>query len=87
MTTLSPGCSRDFGWAWDSWPHTALFQLVSFVLFFFLMPEGRNQFKKKGIYLALLILAVSSLPVLIWNAQNDWITVTHLGSRAGLETA
>ena len=67
--------------------YTALFQLVSFVLFLFLMPEGRNQFKKKGIYLALLILAVSSLPVLIWNAQNDWITVTHLGSRAGLETA
>lgn len=67
--------------------YTALLQLVSFVLVFLMLPEGRNQFKKKGFYLALLILALCSLPVLLWNAQNDWITVTHLGSRAGLENA
>ena len=64
--------------------YTALFQLVSFVLFFALLPEARCQFRKKGIYLALGMVALSTVPVLLWNAQNDWITITHLESRAGL---
>ena len=64
--------------------YTELFQIVSFFTFFLLVPEARDQFRKKGIWLALTVVALSSLPVLAWNAQNDWITVTHLHSRAGL---
>jgi 4-amino-4-deoxy-L-arabinose transferase-like glycosyltransferase/membrane-associated phospholipid phosphatase len=67
--------------------YTALLQLVSFALVFMCMPESRRQLKRPGPYMALVILALSTLPVLIWNAGNDWITVTHLGSRAGLGTA
>ncbi len=65
--------------------YTALFQLVSFVLFFLLWPKARAQFVKKGFWLAMGVMALGFIPVAAWNAQNDWITVTHLGSRAGLE--
>ena len=86
-------CTRS--WLWTGlWlglgflaKYTALLQLVSFALVFALMPESRRQLKRPGVWLALSILGLSALPVLVWNAQHDWITVTHLGSRAGLETA
>ncbi len=32
----------------------------------------------------LLVLLVCTTPVVIWNAQNDWITVRHLIERTGL---
>ncbi len=65
--------------------YTALFQLVSFVLFFLLWPPARRQFARKGFWLGMGVMALGFIPVVAWNAQNDWITVTHLGSRAGLE--
>lgn len=66
--------------------YTALLQIVSFFLFFLVLPEARSQFRKKGIWMALGVVVLSTIPVLVWNAQNDWITVTHLHSRAGLGT-
>lgn len=66
--------------------YTALFQLVSIALVLVLLPKARRQLVGKGLWLALGLLALSTVPVLVWNAQHDWITVTHLGSRAGLET-
>jgi hypothetical protein len=34
----------------------------------------------------LLILALCTLPVLIWNAQNGWVTVRHVAENAGLSS-
>ncbi|MBI5772620.1 MAG: glycosyltransferase family 39 protein, partial [Verrucomicrobia bacterium] len=67
--------------------YTALFQLVSWAMFLLLWPSARAQLRRPGPWLALLVTAVCTLPVLIWNSQNGWITLTHLGSRAGLEAA
>src|ERR1019366_8561128 len=40
--------------------------------------------KKSGPWLGLLMFGVCTLPVLIWNAQHDWITGRHLAGDAGL---
>ena len=79
-------------WAWTGvWmgcgflsKYTALFQLLSFAVFFAMWKPARKQITRPGPWLALGILALSTIPVLVWNAQNDWITVTHLGERGGL---
>jgi 4-amino-4-deoxy-L-arabinose transferase-like glycosyltransferase len=65
--------------------YTALFQWLSWIMFFILVPNARRQFRRPGIYLALLIVAVSAVPVVIWNAQNHWITLFHLANRGGLD--
>ncbi len=65
--------------------YTALFQLLYWGVFFLLWPPAARQLRRPGPWLALLILVVCTLPVLVWNQQNNWITVTHLQSRAGLE--
>ena len=67
--------------------YTALIQLVSWGLFFACWPPARAALRRPGPWLALAVVALSTLPVLIWNAQHDWITVTHLAERGGLATA
>ncbi|MCF7669642.1 MAG: glycosyltransferase family 39 protein [Verrucomicrobia bacterium] len=65
--------------------YIALAQLISFALFFALHKPARAQLKKPGPYLALLLLALGTLPVIIWNYRHDWATVTHLGERGVLD--
>ena len=67
--------------------YTALFQLLCWAFVFVLWPPARKHLSKAGPWLALLVLALSSVPVLVWNAQNGWITVTHLSERGGLDQA
>jgi hypothetical protein len=40
--------------------------------------------KKPGPYLALLINLLCTIPVIIWNAQHQWITVDHVAFNAGV---
>ncbi len=65
--------------------YTGLFQFLSWAVFFALWPGARRQLRRPGPYLALLIVALSTIPVLIWNSQHHWITVTHIESRGGLD--
>jgi membrane-associated phospholipid phosphatase len=60
--------------------YTNLFQLASWALVFALVPSTRKQLKTPGPYLALLIVALCSLPIVIWNAQHGWITVEHVAT-------
>ncbi len=39
--------------------------------------HGLALFKARGLYLAALVAAVMVSPVLIWNAQNDWVSFTY----------
>src|SRR6266436_1273135 len=66
--------------------YTALFQWLCWAVFFILWKPGRALLKRPGPYLALLVNALCALPVLVWNAQHAWITVTHLEERGGLDT-
>lgn len=52
--------------------------LFSWAFFFLLSKPARKQLKKPGIYMALGISLLFSLPVLIWNYQNDWISYHHV---------
>lgn len=64
--------------------YTALVQVVSIVLFLVAWPKGRSQFRRPGFYAMLGVILLSMTPVVIWNAQNDWITCRHLFERTGL---
>jgi membrane-associated phospholipid phosphatase len=66
---------------------TALFQLLSWAVFFVLWKPARASLRTKGPWLALVINALASIPVLVWNAQNGWATVKHLENRSGLDRA
>lgn len=64
--------------------YTAAYLIVCWTMFFLLWPPARPHLRKPGPYLALLILGLCTLPVLIWNSQNNWITVRHVTENAGL---
>lgn len=67
--------------------YTSLFQLACWALFFILWPPARAHLRRSGPYLALVVNVLCMTPVLIWNAQRDWITVTHVGDRADFGSA
>jgi len=64
--------------------YTELFQFLCWAVFFAFWPPARKQLRRPGPYLALLVNLICALPVLIWNAQHDWITVAHVEGDAGL---
>jgi len=66
--------------------YTAMLQLICWALFFALQPAARSHLKKMGPWLALGIFGLCTLPVLVWNAQHGWITVTHVAGDAGLHS-
>jgi hypothetical protein len=82
-------------WAWTGlWmgldflsKYTALFQWLSWAVFFVFWPPARKQLRRPGPWLALGINLLCTLPVLYWNWQHEWITVTHLANRSGLDNA
>jgi hypothetical protein len=59
------------------------YQLLSWIIFFILWPPARKSLRTPGLYLALLINAICTLPVLLWNQQHGWITVQHVAENAG----
>ncbi|MFO1488133.1 MAG: glycosyltransferase family 39 protein [Verrucomicrobiota bacterium] len=63
--------------------YTQLFQLLSWVVLFILWKPSRVHLRRPGPYLALLINLAGTIPVLLWNARHDWITVTHVAERGG----
>ena len=62
--------------------YTNLVQWVCWALFFILWAPARKQLRRPGPYVALLLNALLSLPVLIWNYQHHWVTVTHVSQDA-----
>ncbi|MCB1128349.1 MAG: glycosyltransferase family 39 protein, partial [Verrucomicrobiae bacterium] len=84
------GRTRDWAWVgiWSALgflsKYSSLFQWVSFFLFLVAWRPARRHLFRPGPYLGLLINALALVPVWIWNAQHEWITLTHLHDRAGL---
>ncbi len=62
--------------------YTELVQWVSWLLVFILWAPARKQLRRPGPYLALLLNLLLALPVLIWNSQRGWVTVTHVAEDA-----
>jgi len=63
--------------------YTELLQLLCWAVFFALWAPARKHLRGPGPYLALLVNAICALPVIAWNAQHGWITVTHVAQNAG----
>lgn len=63
--------------------YAALYQVICWIVFFSLWKPARAHLRKPGPYLALIIILLCTLPVLVWNAQHDWITIKHVGDNAG----
>jgi len=63
--------------------YTEMLQIVCWVVFFILWKPARAHLRKPGPYLAFLINVICTAPVLIWNQQHQWITVTHVEGNAG----
>ncbi len=64
--------------------YTAMLQVICWAIFFAAQPSARAQLRKAGPWLALGIFFLCTLPVVIWNAQHNWITITHVAGDAGL---
>ncbi len=64
--------------------YTAVVQVISIAIFLLARPELRPEFRKPGLYAMLGAILLCTTPVLVWNAQNDWITFVHLIERTGL---
>lgn len=63
--------------------YTSVFIWLGVLLF--ILIYRRNWFKKKSLYLAMLVSLSVQVPVIIWNIQNHFISFTYQGGRvAGL---
>lgn len=60
-------------------------QWASFALFFLFCPSARSQLRRPGPWLAIGLNLLATLPVILWNQQHNWITMTHLKERSSLE--
>jgi hypothetical protein len=67
--------------------YTNAFQLLSILLLLTASRRWRGQLLKPGFYILLLVFALCTIPVFVWNAQHDWITFTHLKERGSLDQA
>lgn len=65
--------------------YTNALLLLSIALLLIVHRRWRGQLRKPGPYLAIGVFLLCTIPVLIWNQQNDWITVTHLKERGDLD--
>lgn len=58
--------------------YTNALQLLSLFVLLVCSRRWRPLLLKPGLYVMLAVFALCTLPVFIWNSQNDWITFTHL---------
>lgn len=64
--------------------YTMVLWIASLAAFFLFHPGYRHFLFHRGPWLMGLATAVVSLPILIWNIQNDWVSFHHVSALAGL---
>jgi hypothetical protein len=64
--------------------YTMALWLPSLVLFLLTSPAHRRLLRQRGLWLACAVAGVCCLPILVWNAGHDWVTVRHVLRLAGL---
>ena len=47
------------------------------ILAYFLFSDLRKYFLSAHLYLAALLALIVCSPILVWNAQNDWVSISH----------
>jgi 4-amino-4-deoxy-L-arabinose transferase-like glycosyltransferase len=81
-------------WAWEATglmvglgilaKYTMVVFVPSLALFLLTSREHRRLLWSPGFWSMLGITALACLPILVWNAQHDWVTVRHVARLAGL---
>lgn len=66
--------------------YTNLAALLSMGIVLMLVRVWRIEWRRPGIYCALLVAALCLIPPVLWNSEHSWITLTHLSERGKLET-
>ncbi|MDR1305378.1 MAG: glycosyltransferase family 39 protein [Verrucomicrobiales bacterium] len=66
--------------------YTNIAELACFALFCACSPAHRQRLRGKNFWLMTLVALVCLTPVVLWNWQNDWITVRHLLQRGALDS-
>ena len=61
----------------------AIFLLAGVFLFTIFNKEHRHWLRHPGPYMAVVINFIIAIPVLVWNAENNWVSFVFQGSRAG----
>ncbi|MCC6417106.1 MAG: glycosyltransferase family 39 protein [Gemmataceae bacterium] len=85
---------RGSGWAWPAAglvvglgilaKYTMVLWLPSLALFLLTSPDHRRLLLRPGPWVAGGVAAVCCLPILLWNAQHDWVSFRHISGLAGL---
>jgi len=57
--------------------------LLPIFLLLYLLFYDRKKLTSRGLYLYFAVLLIIFSPVLVWNAQHDWISFSALAARAG----
>lgn len=88
-------CIRRVSWAWPVAgllvglgilaKYTMVLWLPSVGLFLLFDRERRRILLQPGFWVMTAIAAACCLPILIWNAEHDWVTVRHVFTQAGVE--
>jgi 4-amino-4-deoxy-L-arabinose transferase-like glycosyltransferase len=61
-------------------------ELVSFLAFLLIAPARRKQLARQGFWLMVLVAAMCTAPVIVWNSLHDWIGFGNLMNRGHLGT-
>jgi len=67
--------------------YTNALELISIVLALALVPRWRGEFRNAGFWSLLAVFALCTIPAIVWNTSHAWITLIHLRSRGGLDSA
>jgi 4-amino-4-deoxy-L-arabinose transferase-like glycosyltransferase len=89
--------SPNFSWWWPGTgllvglgflcKYTNALELISILIILGLTRKLRREFRALNLYSLLLVFLVCTIPVVVWNSQHVWITLTHLKSRGSLDSA
>jgi hypothetical protein len=63
------------------WTNAA--SILSMIAYLALRPQSRRFLKSRNFLWMLASFLLFTIPPIVWNAQHQWITLTHLGERSG----
>lgn len=88
---------RQSAWAWPALgmvlglgmlaKYTMIVWIPSIGLFLLMTPSYRHLLWRRGLWVTIAVAAFCCLPILIWNAQHDWVTFRHVFGLSGLHDA
>jgi 4-amino-4-deoxy-L-arabinose transferase-like glycosyltransferase len=64
--------------------YTMVLLIPALLLTWYLSPDARRRIRPKHLVILIGIALVGFVPILIWNARHDWVSLRHVAGQAGL---